>query len=286
MLLFFLVVSTLIRVVPLDNLATGRIRDAVTILNEKQVRMYKGDHCWPDEKNPLCACIKRSYRMKKLLILCLGDSITEGTCSEARGGYRGPLQELLKKAGVKFDFVGRNKTKGMADGEHEGQSGRRLEKLKEGELTKIIKANPNPDIVLLLLGINDLIENRNTVEQTLSRMNSLLDRLAGTWPKSRIFVGNLIPNASDNPVKDYKPSKNYHGSEQKVLEFNKHLAKLVGSKKRSGMKITLVDLHKRLSKEDLCDGIHPNRQGYEKIARCWFEAITAEASSARRRKCR
>ena len=104
-------------------------------------------------------------------ILCLGDSITRGSGAGAEGGYRGPLQDMLKDAGVEFNFVGRYKTESLPDPEHDGDSGRRLVQMLKGRnaiARKAFDASPNPDIVLLLIGINDLIENRNTPEVTLS----------------------------------------------------------------------------------------------------------------------
>lgn len=209
-------------------------------------------------------------------ILFLGDSITHGAGAGAQGGYRGPLQKMLKEAGVYCDFVGRRKTEGLADPEHDGDGGRRLVWMledREAIAKKALAANPSPDVVLLLIGINDLIENRNTPEVTLLRMGRLLDELAEYAPDARILVGNLIPNASDNPVMGYAPSQTYVNSEDKVLEFNRGLGGVIGSKKAQGIKVECVDLHSRLTRGDLADGIHPNKEGYDKMASAWFEAL-------------
>ena len=209
-------------------------------------------------------------------ILCLGDSITHGAGAGAQGGYRGPLQKMLREAGVYCDFVGRYKTEGLADPEHDGDGGRRLVWMledREAIAKKALAANPNPDVILLLVGINDLIVNRNTPKVTLLRMGWLLDELAEYAPEARIIVGNLIPNASDDPVGGYDPSRTYVNSEDKVLEFNRGLGGVIESKQAQGMKVECVDLHSRLTHRDLADGIHPNKEGYDKMALAWFEAL-------------
>jgi len=209
-------------------------------------------------------------------ILCLGDSITRGSGAGAQGGYRGPLQNMLKEARVECDFVGRYKTESLPDPEHDGDSGRRLVRMlkdKNAIAKKAFDANPNPDVVLLLIGINDLIENRNTPEATLARMGRLLDELAEYAPDAEIIVANLIPNASDDPVTGYAPGKTYVNSEHKVLEFNRALPAVVQSRKAQGIKVEWVDLHSRLTRADLADGIHPNKAGYDKIASAWFQAL-------------
>jgi lysophospholipase L1-like esterase len=203
-------------------------------------------------------------------ILCIGDSITHGSGGELQEGFRGPLQEMLTKAGVDFTLG------------HDGNGGRRLARmLKDNRAVahKVLTAYPNPDIILLLIGINDLIENRNTAEVTLERLGLFLDELVELAPKAKIIVGNLVPNAADDPVLDYDPGKTYVNSEHKVVVFNRSLPGLIESKKAQGINVDWVDFHSRMTREDLADGIHPNRNGYDKMAVIWFEAIISDRQS-------
>ena len=83
----------------------------------------------------------------------------------------------------------------------------------------------------------------------------------------------LVPNAADDPVLDYDPGKTYVNSEDKVVVFNRKLPGLIKLKKAQGINVECVDFHSRLTRDDLADGIHPNKNGYDKMAQIWFEAI-------------
>lgn len=227
---------------------------------------------------------KDSAKQDPVKILCLGDSITKGAGAEAQGGYRGPLQKMLTQAGLQCDFLGRFKTPGIPDPDHEGDSGMRLVRmLRENEAVakQALDANPESEIILLLIGINDLIVNRNTPQVTLDRMALLLDELNQYAHDAKIIVGNLVPNASDDPVRDqagYDPAKTYVNSEDKVLEFNRGLPGVIQSKQAQGIKVEWVDLHSEMTRYDLSDGIHPNKVGYDKMASVWFRAVMASAA--------
>jgi lysophospholipase L1-like esterase len=238
----------------------------------------------------MSACIPAAKDLKKkdpVKILCLGDSITKGAGAEAQGGYRGPLQVMLQRAGLRYDFLGRYKTQGIPDPNHEGDGGMRLVRMlseNEAVAKQALDANPNPDIILLLIGINDLIEKRNTPQATLDRMALLLDELKQYAPDARIIVGNLVPNAADDPVRDpagYDPAKIYVNSEDKVLEFNRGLPGVIAFKKAQGIKVEWVDLHSEMTRYDLSDGIHPNKIGYDKMASVWFKAVIASSGVRR-----
>ncbi len=197
-------------------------------------------------------------------ILCIGDSITAGSGGEAHGGFRGPLGVLLTKAEVDFTL------------RYDGHGGRRLElmlKDRRAIAQKVLTAYPNPDVILLLVGINDLIENRNTIEATLERLGLFIDELVELAPKAKIIVGNLVPNAADNPLRVYDPATNYINSEHKVVVFNRKLPGLIKSKKSQGINVDWVDFHSLMTREDLADGIHPNKNGYDKMGVVWSEAI-------------
>lgn len=62
----------------------------------------------------------------------------------------------------------------------------------------------------------------------------------------------------------------------KVDAYNATLPAVVAAQKAQGFRVTLVDMNQALGKGDLLpDGVHPNREGLEKIAAVWFDALAA-----------
>jgi len=102
----------------------------------------------------------------------VGDSITEGKYTQ--GGYRKPLYQMLKDNGYSITFVGKEDngdpandtgfSTDMEDPNHEGYGSARIGMLLNGGTTenhaalpiKTSLANNNPDVVLILLGTNDI----------------------------------------------------------------------------------------------------------------------------------
>ena len=60
----------------------------------------------------------------------------------------------------------------------------------------------------------------------------------------------------------------------KVVEYNASLPAVVANLKAAGKKISMVDMSAALTEKDLMpDGVHPNRQGMDKIADVWFQGL-------------
>src|SRR5689334_14209982 len=94
-------------------------------------------------------------------IMPLGDSITLGV-GEPTGhpyaGYRLPLWKLLGAAGHAFDFVGsaRCGPPNLPDKDHEGHPGWTIAQLEE--LLPQSLPHYRPDLILLVIGTNDLFQ--------------------------------------------------------------------------------------------------------------------------------
>src|SRR5688500_2223066 len=109
-------------------------------------------------------------------ILPLGDSITY--VSPVAGGYREPLQEHLQTAGNVFQVRGKQNANAtpalIAAGQanHEGHNGYRVEEIAanlnadDGSPDSNggfwLQRAPAPDILLLLIGANDILQNYQT----------------------------------------------------------------------------------------------------------------------------
>lgn len=113
----------------------------------------------------------------------LGDSITDG--DNIPGGYRLTLRPGLAAAGLPTDFAGseRNGPSTLADRDHEGHSGRRIDEIAarvDGGLDRA-----RPDVILPMIGTNDMIQDRD-VAGAPARLGALLDRIAARRPPATV----------------------------------------------------------------------------------------------------
>lgn len=195
-------------------------------------------------------------------ILPLGDSITTGV--GAAGGYRASLYARLVNAGYAVDFVGTktsNGAAGLPDSDHEGHNGFRMDQLNAG-LDLWLDADPDPDVVLLLIGTNDFAQNYDLANAT-NRLENLIARVATARPYARILVSNLLLRTDDA------------WTEAAIqAQFNPYIPGIVTRQAALGRRVTFVDLRSLVGAADLLDGVHPNQSGYAKMAGGWFNAIT------------
>ncbi len=185
----------------------------------------------------------------------LGDSITDGYFFP--GGYRIDLQPAMESRGYAIEFVGSlsNGPDTLLSQHHEGHSGWRIEEICD----RIVEwlQTFQPDIILLLIGTNN-IGQWYQVETASYRLNQLVDRIFETAPTVQLFLASIPPMS--------EPTLN-----QRVIQYNHKSEELVKEKQQEGKPIDFVDLYSTLSLADLPDGVHPNNEGFSKIA-CALEA--------------
>lgn len=214
----------------------------------------------------LVSCNKVEEIKNKWKIMPLGDSITEG---DEYGGYRINLKQKLDNAGYNTDFVGRKTTNGnspdFTDKEHEGYNSATINTenypyLISEELEKGIIEAYKPDIILLLIGTNDIFcQCKNEVEIKNS-LSELIDNILKRNENVIIIVGTIPPLG-----------KSREKLNEIVNKVNPLLPEMISSKEK---RVYLVDINSKLDRNlDLSDDIHPNREGYEKIADVWFKKI-------------
>ena len=141
-------------------------------------------------------------------IMPLGDSLTSGTYPGRVHSYRGYLEALLDEAGYAIDFTGTQT--GLAhegtDPDHEGHSGysigpdqrRFCEVCSTANLYDHLEEylSTEPDIILLLTGINDLLpweEYPVVPEEAPGKLANLVARIQELRPQAYIFVASLPP---------------------------------------------------------------------------------------------
>lgn len=206
-------------------------------------------------------------------ILCMGDSITRGE----GGGYRVPLRRMLHARARGCAFVGSRED----DGAHEGYPGFRIRDLLEGkESQEYGTALPaaqtierfRPDIVLLLLGTNDLyLADPHDAAHDLLQ---LLDAIFCATDRTRVLLGSLLPILPGPKPWDMTVPDDVT---QRVRTFNCLLSEFPQRCGSGGARLFHADTAACvLAPQDLLpDGVHPTPALYAKLAACWSDALVA-----------
>ena len=202
-------------------------------------------------------------------IMPLGDSVTYGTSSPIAvpGGYRLPLYQTLNEEGIiNLTFVGSLNTNGspwLPYPDQEGHGGFTISgagvsgdknNIKYG-IDTLNWLSLNPDVIVLLIGINDLFAGRTTA-QANTDYNALLNDILITLPSVKVICATLVQQGSTW-----------------VDTFDANLATLVAA---SGPRVSLADTHNVLTATDLSsDNTHPTQGGYNKMAPVLAAAVIA-----------
>jgi lysophospholipase L1-like esterase len=59
-----------------------------------------------------------------------------------------------------------------------------------------------------------------------------------------------------------------------VTAFNNALPAIVQTRANAGKHVVLVDQFTGFPNDELADGVHPNAEGYARMARVWYTAIS------------
>lgn len=194
--------------------------------------------------------------------------------------WRANLQAKLKNAGLKnFDFVGTQKSSCAGTGvdqDHEGHPGSlATDFAKNGNLTGWLNANP-PDIVLMLVGTNDVLIGKKPVKDILAAYDVLLGQMRAKNSKVRIVFSNLLP---------LDPARWPQSAVDGIKELNAAIATYAPSKATSTSPVYFVDNFAGFDPvKDTVDGEHPNDSGNEKMGAKFFESTKSAIQAVSRAK--
>ena len=239
-------------------------------------------------------------------IMCVGDSITDGY--GVPGSYRKFLYNGLTKKGYKIDMVGSKKGYSTtytneASGEtfeydddntgystftiksYNGRSGI-YETLVE---TKCL-SEQQPDIVILQIGTNNIIDNHDE-DENKQDLESLIDYILDNIPSTSTLFVTTIPDLDPNREEVYTWFSNYRHSadwqtlypdeiakmkvDQALQEYNSDVTSIATKRKESGQNVRPADVNSAITdvKTQLKDGVHPNDFGYRLMGDYWAEII-------------
>jgi lysophospholipase L1-like esterase len=115
--------------------------------------------------------------------------------------------------------------------------------------------NMAPNIVLLHIGTNDMYM---TPAGAPMRLATLVDKLTTSLPSALIVVAKIIPYRANNSA---------------VNTYNTGITPLMQDRIAAGKHIVFVDQNTAFPDGELGDGVHPNIDGYKRMAGVWFNAI-------------
>jgi lysophospholipase L1-like esterase len=191
-----------------------------------------------------------------LRVMPLGDSLTDGNGTP--GGYRIRLwDQIVNKGHFKLNFVGSlsNGPSSLGDKNHEGHNGYKIEDIRNNIDGWINAAQP--DAVLLNIGDNDILQNRNPGGAP-GRIRDLALRICQLRPGVHVLISTL-----GSPT----------GYEARTKIVNNGIPGVVRSLQGAGCDAVLVPIHAVMSASDLADGDHPTLAGYNKMAAVWYRAL-------------
>ena len=195
-------------------------------------------------------------KQERFTIMGLGDSITEG--SDYFTCYLYPLWEKLFTAGYQFDFIGPRESKcRIGTLRHCGFSGKNVEFL-ESKIDSIYRLYP-ADIVLLHAGHNHFAEEKPILGM-IAAYKSIIRKMQSINPDVRILIAQVIPSGK-------LPKYSY------IPELNEKIAEMVSELHSDH--ICLVNQAEGFDwkKYTIYDKVHPNKEGAEKMATVWFNAL-------------
>ena len=180
-------------------------------------------------------------------VVFLGDSIT----------YQYPLDEFYEDTHVVNSGVNGNQTTDILDNMYE----------------RVYRYNPSK--VILLIGTNDLTNNRSD-EEILGNIKKIIIRIKENRPYAKIYVQSIYPinetmQKEADVLEDHKTNK-------RISEVNKKLKEICKEEKITYIDTysTLLDENKELKRSYAEDGLHLTALGYIKVTNVLIPYINDE----------
>ncbi|KAF7359595.1 SGNH hydrolase [Mycena venus] len=204
----------------------------------------------------------------KIRALPAGDSITFGFQSSTGDGYRLDLENMIvtppwaggtvqsrQDTGNEVDYIGSVNSGTMADPQNEGHSGAEIDAIAGFVMPDL---SQNPNVIFLLAGTND-INNGDDIVDAPTRLMALVDAITAQLPTAAVLVG-LLPLNGNAAVENEVETFNYNITQQVLRRF------------ADGVRVYYVSME-NIGPTDMADGLHPNDEGYQIMANCWFSAL-------------
>lgn len=210
-----------------------------------------------------------------LIIMPMGDSVTAGGGTAVNGGpppgaYRGQLYTLLTSAGYTIQLVGdqtNNPGGGLPSNQvgHEGFGGYTIEQLQSYVQSNNILTRYTPNVILLLIGSNDLFANSDSDQFTFNLLVTFCQYILSTLPAVHLVVATLQPQGPPGSSSE----QDARGYDDLIINS---LVSTIGGNRVSTVD---VDANSTYAADIGPDGVHPNVAGNQIIANLYGAAVKA-----------
>jgi lysophospholipase L1-like esterase len=220
-----------------------------------------------------------------LKICPLGDSITYGDSGTytTPGGYRDRLYTNLKNAGRNVQFVGSDASNPSptltAAGQvaHDGHGGWTIDQIAAQVDTWL--PSYKPDVILLMIGSNDLVAFKETAADAKNRLVSLINKIVTDCPAATVFVSNIIPVQSNDSRGVYADGSPINPT---VIAYDDLIrTEVVPGFQAAGKNVSFVDQYSnfvdsngKIRASQFGNYEHPSTAGYVSMGDTWFNAMT------------
>ena len=221
--------------------------------------------------------ISLSYALFLLIIIssCKKHNEQENDSYES---YRYELWKNLIDNNYNFDFIGREKDYGTYplyaglefDNDHEGSGGFESEDVL-ANIDEILTTIASPDIVLLSIGGNDLLDGGNPPSEPIANIVELVEKLQTHNSNITIFLERIAPANNETMTSSLT---------NKLNDFNSQIVTIANSLTTNTSKVIALDMNTNFNESYLADDVHYNELGAKFIADIYFNGIQSEFASS------
>lgn len=215
-----------------------------------------------------------------LKIMIVGDSISHGSSGDWTWRYR--LWQHLRAHGVAFDLVGSSDHVDDAttaapgdahvsyadpafDRDHDAQWGRPYVTEKDAIEARV--REHRPDLLLVLLGINDLFWYGLTAQENEENVREFVANARRASPTLRLVLGTLLDTHRARAEPEFNA---------RVTEFNRRLVLLAEELSTADSPVEIAPTGAEfVASAHTWDGTHPNPLGELRIAAAFADVLTA-----------
>ena len=225
-----------------------------------------------------------NFKISKIFILisifatiissCKKDNEQENNSYES---YRYELWKNLVDNNYNFDFVGRQKDYGTYeeysgeefDNDHEGAGGYESEDVL-ATIDEILAAISSPDIVLLSIGGNDLLDGGNLPSEPIANIVEIVGKLQSHNSNITVLLEQIAAANAETMTNSLTTTLN---------DFNSQISSIADSLTTNTSKVIALDMNTNFNESYLADDVHYNEAGAKFIADIYFGGIQSEYPS-------